>query len=232
MTLTRYLNAYLYNQMAMPMLRFVDRVYPGVSNPEKTWGGFALAVAIPTFWTMTLAGVWHGAGGQFVIFGLLHSTYITVYRFWSTFGRKRRRFKKGEPIDLAERFEIALSVLITVICVAVADVFFRAANTHEALSLLKSAVGAGPLGDLAPGDLRVLAPSALLIVGLYAAMWFCPNIYQIFGAASPALANPKEKAPAWLIWRPTPIWSAALGVIGFVAVLAIGRASQFLYFQF
>jgi hypothetical protein len=77
-----------------------------------------------------------------------------------------------------------------------------------------------------------LAPAALLIAGVYGAIWFCPNIYQIFGPASPALANPKEKAPAWLSWRPTPIWAAAVGVIGVLAILAIGRASQFLYFQF
>jgi hypothetical protein len=186
----------------------------------------------PTFWTMTLAGVWHGAGGQFVIFGLLHSTYITLFRIWSTFGRKRRRFKKGEPIDFAERCEIAVSVVITLLCVSIADVFFRAANVGQAMSLLACAAGRGPIGVLGPGELHSLAAPSLVLAGLFAVIWFSPNVYQIFDKASPALAVIKEKAPAWLIWRPKPAWAAVTGSTGAAAILAIGRASQFLYFQF
>jgi D-alanyl-lipoteichoic acid acyltransferase DltB (MBOAT superfamily) len=232
MTLTRYLNAYLYNTLAMPLLRTVMRIYPRAKDPEKKLGGFVLAVALPTFWTMTLAGIWHGAGGQFVIFGLLHATFITVYRFWSTFGRKRRRFKKGQPIDLAERFEIALSVLITLVCVAAADVFFRAANVGQAMQLLSSAVGLSHHGLIAPQEVKALAAPAGALVALLGIIWWCPNIYQILGDASPALATMKARAPAWLTWRLRPGWAVGAGLVGAGAIMAIGRASQFLYFQF
>ena len=45
-------------------------------------------VVLPIFFTMSLAGIWHGAGLQFLIFGLLHAVYLTVNHAWRTFGPK------------------------------------------------------------------------------------------------------------------------------------------------
>jgi alginate O-acetyltransferase complex protein AlgI len=48
----------------------------------KSADGYSSLVLVPTFLTMGLAGAWHGAGLQFVIFGLLHGAYLTINHVW------------------------------------------------------------------------------------------------------------------------------------------------------
>jgi alginate O-acetyltransferase complex protein AlgI len=229
MTLTRYLNAYLYNPVAMPLTRRVIAAAPGVKNPFATPRGFLLTVAIPTFWTMTLAGIWHGAGAQFVIFGLLHSAYITIYRGWTTFGPKRRTFRKGQPIDLRERVRIVGAVLLTSLCWTVSLVFFRSPDVPSALAVLRAMIGLGT-GEAVGLDGAWI--EAAIVALLFGVMWLAPNVYEILGEDSPALAKLKTLAPERLRWRPTTGWALATGAIGAVAVVAIGRTTEFLYFQF
>ena len=75
MTLTRYITAYLYYPVAVAVNQWrTNRNLPVGSAGLKTAGGFAGSIALPTLFTMTLAGVWHGAGFQFVVFGLPRAT--------------------------------------------------------------------------------------------------------------------------------------------------------------
>ncbi len=86
MTLTRYLTLYLYNPFALWANR--RRAALGKPNSRKalrTAGGFGSLVAFPTITTMFLAGIWHGAGLQFIIFGILHGLYLTINHAWRIF---------------------------------------------------------------------------------------------------------------------------------------------------
>ena len=79
MTLTRFITMYIYSPMALWITRW--RGAHGLDNSRKasaTPGGFLSLVAAPTLVTMGLAGVWHGAGSRYLIFGLLHGFYIVV----------------------------------------------------------------------------------------------------------------------------------------------------------
>ena len=79
MTLTRYINLYIYNPVAVRITRW--RVERGLKSSRKamqTPSGFAALIATPTIVTLFLAGVWHGAGQQFIIFGLLHALYLCI----------------------------------------------------------------------------------------------------------------------------------------------------------
>nr|WKF59200.1 Peptidoglycan O-acetyltransferase [Paraburkholderia busanensis] len=86
MTLTRYLTAYLYYPLAMRInRRRAQRGLPIGRLAQRSTSGFLATVALPTFYTMALAGIWHGAGLQYLIYGLLHASYLTVnhaYRAW------------------------------------------------------------------------------------------------------------------------------------------------------
>ncbi len=145
MTLTRYLTLYLYNPMAIWIARRrMARGLPILTRDAQTVGGFLNMIAIPIAVTMTLAGIWHGAGLQFLIFGLLHGVYLTVNHAWRIFG----------PAHLARDFQnrwiraaaVIASVLLTYCAALVAQVFFRAASTGDAIGLLAGMAGlhAGP----------------------------------------------------------------------------------------
>ena len=110
MTLTRTITLLLYNPIAMWVARR-RRTRGGI-------GGFASLVAMPTFVTMALAGIWHGAGMQFLVFGLLHAAYLSINHAW----------RMWRPVKPAGPAWHAASVLLTYLCVLAASVFFRAAS--------------------------------------------------------------------------------------------------------
>jgi hypothetical protein len=64
-----------------------------------------------------------------------------------------------------------------------------------------------------------------------AIVWLLPTVEQITGIDC---TGPKIKID-WLHWSLRPGWSLAIGAALFVSVLgilAVGRSSEFLYFQF
>ena len=89
MTLTRYITLYLYNPILLSVQR--HRVARGKKTSRKalaTVGGFTSLVAYPTMFTMLLTGIWHGAGLQFVVFGLIHGVYLTANQAWRHFRQR------------------------------------------------------------------------------------------------------------------------------------------------
>jgi D-alanyl-lipoteichoic acid acyltransferase DltB (MBOAT superfamily) len=73
MTLTRYLNLYLYNPIALWVTRWRSTRKLPIGRPAlKSVSGFMALIAFPTMTTMLLIGLWHGAGIQFILYGLLH----------------------------------------------------------------------------------------------------------------------------------------------------------------
>jgi len=69
MTLTRFITTYIYK----PFLKFLGKI---------TFGKAMFA----TVFTMTIAGIWHGAAWTFVIFGILHGVAIVINHYWKRTG--------------------------------------------------------------------------------------------------------------------------------------------------
>ena len=91
------------------------RMAAGKPQPRRgkmTLGTFLALVAYPTVFTMFISGVWHGAGWQFVVFGL-HGFYRG--RPWLA-----RLEKHGWKLDSEVWWHQALAVLVTFQCVVVA----------------------------------------------------------------------------------------------------------------
>ena len=210
MSLTRYLNVYLYNPIALAVLR--RRVARGKTTDRAAQarpGGFAVMIALPLFITMTLAGIWHGAGTQFVVFGLLHALYLSINHAW----RIRRSKATLPPIA---------SIALTYLSVLVGAVFFRAASVGNALDLLGGMAGLHGLDIHLPGNRLGAAKSVGEIAtfgGLYAIVWLLPNSQAIIAR----LMRPSEKKLPWAL---------GLGAVLAIALLSIGGTSEFLYFQF
>ncbi len=249
MTLTRYLTLYLYNPVAMYVTRRrAAKGYRISRQAAASPGGFASLIMLPTFFTMILAGVWHGAGFQFLIFGLLHACYLTINHAW-------RLLKAGGPKHAPPSpLQTAFYVLLTYVAVLVAQVFFRAGSSGSALTLLSGMIGGHgverglPLSAAAIARLgdagRIVAGHGMAMTGmlglivflcqltvLFAVAWFMPNTQQILARFSPALEAVKP-AISILQWRPAPGYAVAMGLVFWVCVIALRSPTRFLYFQF
>lgn len=242
MTLTRYLTAYLYYPVAMAVSRRrTARGQPVGAAGVATAGGFAGMIVLPTVYTMGLAGVWHGAGLQFLVFGLLHAAYLAVNHGWRIFVSGRQPAARQRPW-----LRHAGCVLLTFVAVLVGQAFFRANGIGDALTLLGGMVGARgvetlpalwPVATALPaGDAwRLLAGhhlQVLLLALLLALTFLAPNAHQILGRFSPALARAQEAPQAVLRWRPNLAWLAATLLVLFVCLVNLHKETRFLYFQF
>ena len=187
---------------------------------------------------MGLAGIWHGAGLQFLIFGLLHAAYLAINHAW-------RIFVVGRTPAALRTFNLLQHVgylLLTFAAVLVAQAFFRADGVGDAWKLLQgmaglrgteSLYGVGHVAVMGLGDAwRLLIGhhvQLLYVVLLLAIVWLVPNAHQIMGVYSPALAKPSPAPHAWMRWQPNLPWLLAMLAL---CLSSLHKASRFLYFQF
>ncbi|MDC8758295.1 MBOAT family O-acyltransferase [Janthinobacterium fluminis] len=248
MTLTRYLNDYLYNPVAMALSRRrARRGLPVGRRAAASAAGFAQLVLLPTGFTMLLAGVWHGAGLQFLVFGLLHAGYLALNHAWRAFAGQRQQAPAGA---LRRAVRHAGGVALTLLAVLVGQAFFRADGVAGALSLLAGMSGqhgvealpGWPWSGIEGGAalrsedmLRLLVArwsETIQISLLFLIVWCMPNSQQIMGAFSPALKPASGAAPRWLQWRPSAGWLAVTLCMLAAALLSMHKETKFLYFQF
>ncbi len=244
-SLTRYFTLYLYNPATLwIMRRRAARGLPLLKAGETTWGGFMVMLAGPTLYTMILVGIWHGAGFQFFIFGLLHGLYLCVNHAWRFFGAKLP--KTAPPI--LTWLDGAWKWVLTYLAVLVGQVFFRAKTVTDACQLIQSMAGNGT-GD-SPGGVTGALESifdyfgtpvsywdysnSLLTLGLlFVLILVLPNVLQLFGGEEASLTKVRS-APAFFAfqWRPNILWGFLLAALALVTLLMVTGNSEFLYFRF
>jgi alginate O-acetyltransferase complex protein AlgI len=234
-TLTRWLTTYLYNPISLRISRRRMALGKKISkNANRTLPGFLELVAQPTLITFFLAGVWHGAGLQFMVFGLLHGVYLTINHAWRVFASNRPILQRFIPWPIG--------MALTASAVLVGQVFFRAAGVGDAVTVLQglfhlhNGVGfaQGPTANLIPwtsGFLLNPVKAAGALVFCFAIVWFLPNTQEILRQA------PREglHIPGILkslCWTPN-LGSALVMIALFTWCFALLDASKsFLYFQF
>jgi len=230
MTLSQYINSYLYSPMQFMIS--ASRQKNGKKVSRKAQGtpeGFLHMVALPTMLTMFIAGIWHGAGLQFLIFGLLHGSYLTVNHAWRIYRSQR----KTEPLQgIASHFFHVGWVALTFLCVTVSLTFFRSSGLHEGVWLLErmAFVHAAHANYLFPAR-----PKVFLLIGVAAIVWFFPNTQQVLARYKPALQlAPADQERRWLpiFWAPNLAWGLGLGAVILAALVNLQNPSSFLYFQF
>lgn len=95
--------------------------------------------------TMVLGGLWHGANWTFVFWGALHGFYLVVNHGF--------RAVCGEALlaKLGSRYSFKLLAwALTMVCVIVAWVFFRADTFAGAWRVLRGMIGGNPESDIHP----------------------------------------------------------------------------------
>lgn len=232
MTLSQYIMAYLFTPLQRWMRARRERAGKGVSRKDlATPTGFATMLAAPMMITLLIAGVWHGAGFQYVMYGLLHGSYLTVNHAWRIWRHKRTASPEPSGHLLQASLVHASSVLITFLCVMVSFVFFRSRSVGHAVSILAAMVGARR--SAAPFALPSLALPRIALGFLI--VWFLPNTQQILSGFKPSIQevawNPGEVFRRFL-WKPDVGWALALGILFMTVLFEMQDPSTFLYFQF
>ncbi|WP_433975789.1 MBOAT family O-acyltransferase [Tunturiibacter lichenicola] len=217
MTLTRYITAYVYSPIIFWISRRrMEKGKKSTMRARATLDGFTSLIALPMLFTLFLAGVWHGAGLQYLLYGLMHGTYIVINHAWRTFlpaDGQLRRLIKG-PV----------AVGITFICVLFGEVMFRAAGAGSAISIY-----AGMLGRHHGAGAHTV--ELAWIVALLALVWLMPNTQELLGEEQ------REDAPNWNPiktprWQPNLAWWLATTCMFLISMAYCTTESTFLYFQF
>jgi D-alanyl-lipoteichoic acid acyltransferase DltB (MBOAT superfamily) len=227
MTLSRFLRDYLYVPLGGnrkgPVRRYVNLML-----------------------TMVLGGLWHGAGLNFVIWGTLHGLYLVINHGWNKLSAKLNMPCKSRVWTFS-------STVLTFVAVCFAWVFFRAADSAKAMTIIQGMIGQSGvalpasiglhLGALQPmleqmgftfylgGGSRFVETWLWVIAGGMIA-FFCPNTQQIMGRYEAWIENRTSRENAWYLWRPSLRWSLYIGAILAGSLLSLTRPTEFLYFQF
>ena len=169
---------------------------------------------VATFVTMTIVGLWHGAGWTYIVTGMVHGAALVINHVW-----KHYHFKMWRPMGYA----------LTLLTIAVSFAFFRAEGMTQAGKMLMAMIGG--YGITVPssianvisahfhialasgvGGLGILPKKMLLLTLLLVA--FCPT--------SNALIQHKPSYGAMIV----------LAAAFSYAVINLSSISEFLYFQF
>ena len=238
MTLTRYLNLLLFNPIAMSMTR--RRLAKGLGISRKATRnlhGFLTLTMWPTMATMALAGIWHGAGLQFLVFGLLHGVFLSINHAWRMFG------PKDDPKAPAPgRGAVLLKGLgmgaLTYAAVLLGQVFFRAESVSDGLALLGALFGHREAGP-SPAEALYWSYATAeflsrigLIAFAFALVWFAPNTQDLLADYDPALSHDRAPVAGRIKWRMTWWWALFTGALAALAITSLSGPTEFLYFEF
>ena len=233
-TLTRFLTAYIYNPIVVGLTRRrAARGLSVVTRQGMTPSAFLTLQALPTMVTMVICGVWHGAGFQFIAFGLLHGVYLIINHGY-------RALRAARGITAPPRGVRVWGRALTLLAVLLAQVLFRSDSLHAARALLRGMVGRSGLALPTQIDWALVA----FALGLFLVTQITPNSQEILGsvltrlraagARRGAASRKPEPEPRkfWPVWRPNLAWGLVLAAAGFYAMLQSSGSSEFLYFNF
>ncbi len=246
MTLTRFFRDYLY----LPLSRWL-----------KTWplgkGQIAQqrATAINAFVGLSVTGLWHGAGWNFLAWGALHGIYFIVYHQWRDFLKS-----KGKNLKESAWWSHLISWFLTFFAWMFALVLTRTENIDQTSSMWRSMLGFN--GISLPTSLEnnfsfltnfgfnfsglmpniYVNPSEIiqLIIILLIIVLFTPNTQQWMGQYKPAVdyyagrIKGKWKANIWkrLQWQPSSVFAFISSLLLIISLFSLYQEQPFIYFQY
>lgn len=189
----------------------LDYVFKPLQFALRDWGVHGSAVALIA--TFLASGLWHGAGWTYVVWGLLHGTYMAA----SIYSRKMRKTLTDRVFKGWPRVAIAWQICATTHLVLLSWVVFRARSVGDAARLLGS-IGPSVDGVLDLLFLNGIYSFAVLALGASAVGWV------------DMLKGPRISS---LLTAPTTLrWAAYYGLVGAVLIFGVDGRGTFIYFQF
>src|SRR5690348_8847715 len=156
---------------------------------------------------MFLGGLWHGAAWTFVVWGLLHGTYLVIERVVRIFFEHKTW--AGHPITRV------VAGFATYGAVCIAWVFFRASDFTIASRMLSGMFGGHPGGDM------ILTTRELLQIGIVSA----GVIGLHWTMRDESFETTVMRLPPWAITAIGSFMACAI-------IFTQGTSNAFIYFQF
>jgi D-alanyl-lipoteichoic acid acyltransferase DltB (MBOAT superfamily) len=208
MTLSRFLRDYLY----IPL---------GGNQRGRLRTGLNLIIV------MFLGGLWHGAGWNFVIWGLLHGCYLAIHQL---FIHIRGKLAIPPKKSLALLSHLG-SWVITFMAINIAWIFFRAKTLSGAIHLLTTVT------TFSQWTWHLNITTDFYLVLALVITLFLPNTWQLMRHHIPHIIPPVKTAPvSWLNWhwQFNDRWAAIAGLLMAVIIIKMiqGQPTEFIYFQF
>jgi len=256
MTLTRFLREYLYTPLTTLLTRRRKiKGKGGIAGSKATAGAFLSLIALPSLTTMFLAGLWHGAGYQFLVWGLLHGLYISINQGWRLVSP--RIWPNRESYNRIMR---PIGFILTLLCVVMAIPFFRADSLSTASNVFGGMiffngvklpeVVANRLPALGTvlvqfgvvfeqADLTNLITIWLWIAALLLIAVISPNVIEILRHYEPVSSLPTTITAGrdlglsrFLTFRFSCSWAVAVGLTLAVSLACLPQPTSFIYFNF
>lgn len=196
---------------------FRDYVYIPLGGNR---GRFARRVR-NNFLTILLAGIWHGAGFTYLVWGGMMGGYVVVQNLWA-------RVTGGGLPDTW--WGVALQRTLTWFALMMSWVVFRSHTMNNAGVVYRSVFQPLEVGWGAPPPIVWLAFAVLTVVVLT-----LPTVQQWMRFYPPTIdthrIDEKQWSDRWS-WRPTQGWAIAMGLLLFACLPFMERANAFLYWNF
>lgn len=212
-SLTKYINEYLYVPMTLRILRFS---HGSSKNIE-----FFYSVLLPPLIIFSILGLWHGANWTFVLFGIMHGVYIVLNHLW------RRYFKffsiKNNKNITIKNLQSCFYWLLTFLVVNLSFVMFRSETVENAISIYRK------MSNFHDASMLVIDfRNSILVLICFILVLSFPNSNNILNSYKSMQAGNNEKY-SYLKFYFYPMF---LGFVFILSIVLLDKPSSFLYFQF
>lgn len=165
--------------------------------------------------TWILIGLWHGANGTYIIWGLLQGLFLFLNHIAA---KPKNKFLRYLHIRNDHFVVTTLDRLVTIAMILFSWIFFRADNIRQALTYI-SGIFSSSIFQLPRFDGMKSAGTTLILIIIFLAMEW--------------LGRKQEYGIARLGFRwPRPLRWAAYYALIFAIACFLGHERQFIYFQF
>lgn len=181
--------------------------------------------------TMLIGGFWHGAAWTFIIWGMLHGSYLVINHLWIAL---KDQYLK--PVIISNAFiNTLIARSLTFLAVTLAWVFFRAETFQEGRCIIHAMSSFNNLSSqLYPA--ASLESLLELLLGCSILAFFAPNTQQLFHQYKPALETyPGEIKPypvKIIQWSPNAWIAVCCAILTIISLLSFGQINEFLYYKF
>lgn len=188
-----------------------DYIYTPLTIKYRYWGmkGLVLSVII----TFLIAGIWHGAGWTFVIYGLIHGIMLS---FEAVNQKRRNKFEKKWSIKESWWY-IGITCIFTYALVCFSFVFFRSSSIHDASTVIATIFSNNGVLNLGGSTARLAFSLATL------AMVILTDFRDEYHPSKILLFESKFRTIRWSAYITTALLLLLLGNFG---------SDKFIYFQF